>query len=619
MEKPTDQDYLIAKSQSDDLEDLIGRLLFRMLGVNRQIDTRIGIYENHDAARHAQVLSVAREALIHHKVIGRVIGEVKKAILEKDIDLSAVVAGLKAIESGVGKSNDGIAKQLESLVKASPNIENSLKEVSKAIFDSRIPQKSFEGIVASQDKGFEALGGLLVSLTEAVKKEKTSTVTIGKPVEVAEPKWWKPFVFSWEPLEKLLEKLSKRTFKVEQDGVFEVNIKGLPKEISKALAEELTRVMPRIMPHAGYNNPFSFDDAGNLKITGAAGGGGIDPVGLKDASDTTINPATKEGQADIVSAIGSIVVPAPVGGATSEKQDEHKTLFQKMIDIFRDGIVMLGSTGSPLNQNEENGELLVTDTNLNDVFGSTPLFDNGRLRVKTQNEDVSYVKTLAGLNSETSVDTRGFGVLVLQLSGTWAGTITFEVSSDGGNWTGINGMQPSGVIPAGTATGNAVFRFSVAGISRFRVRFSAYTSGAPICSFVLSSQTTTAPSIPTYGSQSQLLQQRATTFELINIDTNVESATRPIRDDNIIIAPSAPTAQATPTATMYQRTPQIYKRVRVEAGGSEKLPFAQEPATNRMIVATPELYRIMEEILVELKIMNQNNDRESGRINESSL
>ena len=291
MEKPTDQDYLIAKSQSDDLEDLIGRLLFRMLGVNRQIDTRIGIYENHDATRHAQALSVAREALIHHKVIGRVIGEVKKAILEKDIDLSAVVAGLKAIESGVGKSNDGIAKQLEALVKASPNIENSLKEVSKAIFDSRIPQKSFEGIVASQDKGFEALGGLLVSLTEAVKKEKTLPVTIGKPIEVAEPKWWKPFVFSWEPLEKLLEKLSKRTFKVEQAGVFEVNIKGLPKEISKALAEELTRIMPRIMPHAGYNNPFSFDEAGNLKITGAHSTAIIKKTVALTGSGVVLDPA----------------------------------------------------------------------------------------------------------------------------------------------------------------------------------------------------------------------------------------------------------------------------------------------------------------------------------------
>lgn len=311
--------------------------------------------------------------------------------------------------------------------------------------------------------------------------------------------------------------------------------------------------------------------------------------------------------------------------ATEEKQDEHKTLFQKMIDILRNGIVMLGSTGSPLNQNEENGELLVTDTNLNDVFGSTPLFDNGRLRVKTQNEDVSYVKTLAGLNSETSVDTRGFGVLVLQLSGTWAGTITFEVSSDGGNWTGINGMQPSGVIPAGTATGNAVFRFSVAGISRFRVRFSAYTSGAPICSFVLSSQTTTAPSIPTYGSQSQLLQQRATTFELNTFDTNLSTVlgnaalVRGVRDDNIAIAPVAPTAQTTPTATMYQRTPQIYPRARVEIGGSEKLPFAQEAYTNRMLISSPELYRIMEELLVEMRIMNMNNARETGTINESSL
>jgi hypothetical protein len=281
MEKPTDQDYLILKSQTDDLEDLIGRLLFRILGVSKRQSAFFDIVEGHDGKRHAESVKYARENIMHQKVIGRLMSEVKKAIDAKEVDLSSVVAGLKTIDKSVGASQNGAVKLLDALVKASPRIENSLKEVRQAILDSRVPETSMDGIIASQDKGFEALGKLVVSLTEELKKQKISTVKLEAPVEVAEPKWWKPFVLSWEPLEKLLEKLSKRTFKVEQAGAFEVTFKGLPKEISKALGEELTRIMPRIMPHAGYNNPFSFDDAGNLKVSGGSSGGG-------DASEATL-------------------------------------------------------------------------------------------------------------------------------------------------------------------------------------------------------------------------------------------------------------------------------------------------------------------------------------------
>lgn len=280
---PIERDYLILKSQADDIEDLLGRLLFQLLGVAKKNALRLDVYEAKGSMKRDEALAVARETVSIEKAMATAILAVKKAIEEKDVDLSEVVNTLKVVVSRVDNTGKTVSDKLETLIKASPDVLEGLLAVRSAIEAGHIPPEAFESIVAGQKRGFESLGKLVVALTEEIKKERTGLVEVTKPVEVAEPKWWKPFTFSWEPLEKLLEKISKRTFKVEQAGAFEVTIKGLPKEISKALSEELTRVMPRMMPHAGFNNPFSFDGSGNLKVTGISGGGGGG-----DASEATL-------------------------------------------------------------------------------------------------------------------------------------------------------------------------------------------------------------------------------------------------------------------------------------------------------------------------------------------
>lgn len=278
---PIERDYLILKSQADDIEDLLGRLLFQLLGVAKKNALRMDVYEAKGSMKRDEALAVARETVSIEKAMATAILAVKKAIEEKDVDLSEVVNTLKVVVSSVDNTGKTVSDKLETLIKASPDVREGLLAVRSAIEAGHIPPEAFESIVAGQKRGFESLGKLVVALTEEIKKERTGLVEVTKPVEVAEPKWWKPFTFSWEPLEKLLEKISKRTFKVEQAGAFEVTVKGLPKEISKALAEELTRVMPRMMPHAGYNNPFKFTADGKLEVSGGASGGG-------DASEATL-------------------------------------------------------------------------------------------------------------------------------------------------------------------------------------------------------------------------------------------------------------------------------------------------------------------------------------------
>lgn len=54
---------------------------------------------------------------------------------------------------------------------------------------------------------------------------------------------------------------------------------------------------------------------------------------IRDSSNTLINPATEEGLQDIVSAIGSISIPSPVGGATEAKQDINNNLADAIYEL----------------------------------------------------------------------------------------------------------------------------------------------------------------------------------------------------------------------------------------------------------------------------------------------
>ena len=76
---------------------------------------------------------------------------------------------------------------------------------------------------------------------------------------------------------------------------------------------------------------------------------------------------------------------------------------------------------------------------------------------------------------------------------------------------------------------------------------------------------------------------------------------------DFIQAPTISLTQPTTYASnIYSKYPQIFPRLRVEVGGDKKLPFAQEQDTNKMLISYPELYSVMEQVLMQLQILNQN-------------
>lgn len=252
------------------------------------------------------------------------------------------------------------------------------------------------------------------------------------------------------------------------------------------------------------------------------------------------------------------------------------------------------------------------DTNMQRVFGSMPISENGQLKVKATTSNIREIKgPLVGLNSEISIDCEGAQTIALQTSGVWAGTITFEARGNNGDYLSIYGLPVNGITYAGTSTSNGLWHFNVAGLRRFRVRYSTYTSGTVIVDMIATSALSRLMVMSAdYGSQAQPLTQRATSYELTTYDTNLAAATRLDVGLASVEFPTAPTINPGQPTTYpdnkFAKYPQTKQRLRVESGGDKRLPIAQEQYTNRTLVSYPELYSMIEQVRYELQLLNQN-------------
>lgn len=94
--------------------------------------------------------------------------------------------------------------------------------------------------------------------------------------------------------------------------------------------------------------------------------------------------------------------------------------------------------------------------------------------------DVAITGSLAALNSQLELDPIQKDSHLVVISGTWVGTISFQISADGVSWitaTTIN-LATGGVVSTTTANGN--FVMVTAGCKVARVVMTAYTSGSAL-------------------------------------------------------------------------------------------------------------------------------------------
>lgn len=76
------------------------------------------------------------------------------------------------------------------------------------------------------------------------------------------------------------------------------------------------------------------------------------------------------------------------------------------------------------------------------------------------------------------LQTSDLAVVVLQTSGTFTATVTYEATADGTNFATLTCYTISGSSGVTTAAAAAVVRCNVAGWQGIRARVSAYTSGS---------------------------------------------------------------------------------------------------------------------------------------------
>lgn len=98
-----------------------------------------------------------------------------------------------------------------------------------------------------------------------------------------------------------------------------------------------------------------------------------------------------------------------------------------------------------------------------------------------QSGPVVMQNAAAATGNGSSLLMSGFTTATIQVSGTWAGTITFEVTLDGSNWVTATVLDISSTsrVHRDTTTTNGLFNADeYAGCLYIRTRVSTYTSGA---------------------------------------------------------------------------------------------------------------------------------------------
>lgn len=97
--------------------------------------------------------------------------------------------------------------------------------------------------------------------------------------------------------------------------------------------------------------------------------------------------------------------------------------------------------------------------------------------ISTKNETLQNAVTATGNGTASRIQANT--TAVVQVSGTFVGTVAFEASLDGTNYVAIQCFSISDrTSTVTTVTTTGAWRCNVTGLTRFRARVSSYTSGS---------------------------------------------------------------------------------------------------------------------------------------------
>jgi len=108
-------------------------------------------------------------------------------------------------------------------------------------------------------------------------------------------------------------------------------------------------------------------------------------------------------------------------------------------------------------------------------------------------QDASNSGNLTAPAQTVVLNLDNFGAVVVQVTGTWTGTLEFEATVDGTNYVSISAHPPGSATIATATAANGAFEMPVAGYQRVRVRASALGSGTAAVSIRASGMPSTGP------------------------------------------------------------------------------------------------------------------------------
>jgi len=88
--------------------------------------------------------------------------------------------------------------------------------------------------------------------------------------------------------------------------------------------------------------------------------------------------------------------------------------------------------------------------------------------------------TIAALNGSIVMGIQFAGTLAVQVTGTFVGTLTFQVCNDGSTWQSVTLTPEAGGSAVSTATAPGLWAGNVAGFVYFQVIATAWTSGSAV-------------------------------------------------------------------------------------------------------------------------------------------
>ena len=91
--------------------------------------------------------------------------------------------------------------------------------------------------------------------------------------------------------------------------------------------------------------------------------------------------------------------------------------------------------------------------------------------------DTTASGTITAISQNVALALNGKSGATIQITGTWVGTLQFEGTVDGTNWSAINGVFAGTSTPGSTITANGIVRLTPSGLAQFRITSTAWTSG----------------------------------------------------------------------------------------------------------------------------------------------